>query len=64
MQAVEGDFTESQFVEQMVGVGNVCERAAVAACQGTGQIILKKCAADGITVAVAKKRWRLDFNYE
>ena len=46
---VEGEFSESEFVEQTVGVGNVCERAA--ACSGA-EIIAKKTLFSGITVSL------------
>ena len=47
---VLGDFTPSPFVEQVTGVDNVCERAALA-CGGT--LLRKKTAKDGATVALA-----------
>ena len=50
LAAVPGDFAESGFVRQTVGVGNVCERAA-AACGG--RLVVRKQAGDGVTVAVA-----------
>ena len=54
--ALEGDFTASEFVKSHVGVDNVCERSALAGCEsyGGGELILKKQARDGITLAVAK----------
>lgn len=52
LQAVAGDFEDSPFVAQAVGVGNVCERAALA--QG-GTLLLGKRAAAGVTVAVARE---------
>ena len=51
---VPGEFTPSERVLQTVGVDNVCERAA-ALCGGKGQLILKKTAKDGVTVAVFEK---------
>ena len=56
--AVRGDFTESAFVRQTVGVGNVCERAAVLA---GGRLLVRKTAAHGVTVAVSEKEWGIDF---
>lgn len=47
-----GEFTSSDFVEQTVGVDNVCERAAVSASRG-GQLLVKKTVLDGVTAAVA-----------
>ena len=37
LQAVEGEFTGSDFVKKQVGVDNVCERAALRACEDTMQ---------------------------
>lgn len=50
LNAVAGEFTPSQFVRETTGVDNVCERAAMI---GAERLILKKTAADGVTVAVA-----------
>ncbi len=46
-----GQFTSSDFVRRTVGVDNVCERAAAAACQGA--LLLPKQAGDGVTAAAA-----------
>ena len=35
LQAVEGEFTGSDFVKKQIGVDNVCERAALRACEDT-----------------------------
>lgn len=53
LEKVSGDFSDSSFVEKTVGVGNVCERAAV--LKG-GELIKKKRIFSGITVALAKRR--------
>ena len=53
-----GDFEESAFVKQTVGVGNVCERAAV--CAG-GRLIVPKTALNGVTVAAAVEDWSVVF---
>ena len=58
LSAVPGRFTPSVFVQNTVGVDNVCERAAAA--EG-GRIIVKKTALDGVTVAVAEQEWGVDF---
>ena len=58
LEAVPGDFAESEFVRKTVGVGNVCERAAV--CAG-GKLIIPKTAANGVTVAAAELDWRAAF---
>ena len=60
LQAAEGEFTPSDFVRQTVGVDNVCERAAVCAARG-GRLILRKCAQNGVTAAVAVGDWRVCF---
>lgn len=48
LEMVEGDFSESEFVKKVAGVGNVCERAAA---KGGGKLILKKITGDGVTLA-------------
>ncbi|MBO4509471.1 MAG: precorrin-4 C(11)-methyltransferase [Spirochaetaceae bacterium] len=87
---VPGEFSESDFVREQIGVSNVCERAAVmcagASCAGAfcsgegsancsgpdctvagevGNLVCKKTAGNGITVAVAKRKpkivtWRTE----
>lgn len=51
---VQGEFTSSDLVLRMVGVDNVCERAA-ALCGRAGKLILQKTAKDGVAVAVFEK---------
>lgn len=53
LKTAEGEFTPSAFVKQTTGVENVCERAAM---MGADQLIVKKTAIDGVTVAVAEKQ--------
>ena len=55
LTAVQGDFTESGFVRQVTGVGNVCERAALCCAGAGGRLIVKKQVHTGVTVAVAEK---------
>lgn len=56
LERVEGQFAESDFVRNTVGVSNVCERAAVC-CAGEGaELVMKKTAGDGITCALARKK--------
>jgi cobalt-precorrin 5A hydrolase len=57
LKKVLGDFHSSEFVEKTVGVDNVCERAAMAACGNSGKLILEKQAKRGITIAIAKREW-------
>ncbi len=60
LQQVPGDFTSSNFVESKVGVSNVCERSAM--CGGGDQLIIRKTAEDGVTVAVALHNITIDWN--
>ena len=57
---MEGDFTASGFVEETVGVDNVCERSAAAGSSG-GTLILRKKAYNGMTIAVYRSRVELLF---
>ena len=41
-----------------MGVGNVCERAAML---GGGRLIVPKTAENGVTVAVAEAEWGIEF---
>ena len=58
LNAVPGDFTPSPFVQRVTGVDNVCERAALAAAE---QLIVRKTACHGVTVAVAMETWEVHF---
>ena len=58
LAAVAGTFSDSEFVKRTVGVGNVCERAAM---MGGGTLILSKYAENGVTVAASVSDWRLSF---
>lgn len=60
LRSVEGDFTPSDFVNQVTGVDNVCERSAVLG-SGGGRLVQKKKAGNGITLALAVKDWSVDF---
>jgi len=60
LQQVEGEFAVSDFVKNITGVDNVCERAAVKQSGEESKIVIHKTAKDGMTVAVAeKKRWEI-----
>ena len=54
LRAAPGVFAHSVFVEKTVGVGNVCERAAVLASGGV--LLMGKTAQAGITFALAGER--------
>ena len=62
LQQMNGEFSASDFVREQVGVDNVCERAALLACQDGGSLVYKKHAEDGMTIAIAKREWRVGFN--
>ena len=56
LEKAKGEFEHSDYVYETVGVGNVCERAAMLGCSNRGELILKKKKGEGITIAVAKRR--------
>ncbi len=58
LSALEGDFSESEFVESVTGVSGVCERAAV--MEG-GELIVKKTKYPQVTLAVARAEMNLNF---
>lgn len=58
LNAVPGTFSESDFVREAVGVGNVCERAALA---DGGRLVAPKRAEGGVTVAACEVEWGIDF---
>lgn len=55
LEQMQGDFTESNFVREVTGISNVCERAALCGCEGEGCLIAGKTVFTGITVAAAVK---------
>ena len=58
LRQVPGTFASSSFVEQTVGVENVCERSAVRAA---GRLLVPKTACSGVTVAVGVAARELRF---
>ena len=52
----QGDFSESDFVKEITGVPNVCERSAVLAAGKDGHLVLSKTAENGMTISVAEKK--------
>lgn len=63
LKLAEGSFSESEFVEKTTGVSNVCERAAMLCAGNDAELIMKKTAVNGMTLAVAKRapvisKWR------
>lgn len=61
LAAAEGEFTPSEFVSRTVGVDNVCERSAALA--SGGELIVRKRAANGVTLALALKPLELNWNW-
>lgn len=62
LNRVPGKFTASIFVENQVGVDNVCERSAMKAAGAGSRLVMKKQAGDGITLAMAKRDWSVVFD--
>lgn len=58
LAAVPGEFHDSEFVKQTVGVGNVCERAAM---RYGSELLVPKTAYDGITFALSVKKPSISF---
>lgn len=48
-------FSESDFVKEVTGVSNVCERAAVCSAGENGKLLVKKLSTNGMTLALAEK---------
>lgn len=64
LKEVEGSFAESKFVEETTGVDNVCERSAIFGSSKHGEksnLILRKYAEDGVTAALARRKWSVQF---
>lgn len=62
LRCVEGNFHKSEFVREQVGVDNVCERAALKMCEPEGKLVYEKHAEDGVTIAIARREWRVNFD--
>lgn len=60
LNAVPGNFAESKFVQEQVGVSGVCERAAMCLAGEDGRLILSKVAEDGMTLAIARRVPRIE----
>lgn len=58
LMGVAGEFTPSEFVMSTVGADNICERAAAT---GGNEIIVRKTAVNGVTIAVGRKKWEVCF---
>lgn len=60
LKQAKGNFLESDYVNTVTGIGNVCERAAVLG-SGNGTVLQKKAADNGVTVSLARKEWSVQF---
>lgn len=60
LNSINGDFSESEFVDKITGVSCVCERAAVMG-SNQGEILIRKTIKDGVTVAVAQENRSVKF---
>lgn len=58
LRALAGDFTPSDRVLRVIGVDNVCERAAMMSAEN---LLVKKTAVNGVTIAVAEEHWEVRF---
>ena len=58
LREMPGEFTPSEFVQNMTGVDNVCERAAL---KDAEKLIVKKTALHGVTVAIAAETLEVRF---
>lgn len=57
---VKGTISHSDFVEQVTGVDNVCERAALCSAEN-GSIIVNKRVKNGVTISLAMENKLLSF---
>lgn len=63
LKSAKGNFASSNFVLKTVNVDNVCERSAWTA--NKGQFVVRKTKCQGVTIAITKKEWSVDFeNYD
>lgn len=60
LKQVKGAFKESEYVESVTGVGNVCERAAILG-SSNGIMLQRKYVKNGIAVSIARRDWRVNF---
>lgn len=58
LAALKGDFTPSTLAEEISGLDNVCERAAVA---DGARLIVREAELDGVSVALAMEDWEARF---
>ena len=56
LNRAQGEFSGSDFVKRVTGTDNVCERAAVLAAGPGAALVIKKCAFEGVTLAVCRRK--------
>lgn len=54
LRQLRGEFSHSDYVQSVTGVGNVCDRAATL-LGGKGRLLLKKHASNGVTVSIFER---------
>ncbi|MBQ7702174.1 MAG: cobalamin biosynthesis protein, partial [Candidatus Methanomethylophilaceae archaeon] len=59
LMSLEGEFSKSEFVKSVTTVDCVCERSAM--IPYGGELILKKTAENGMTLAICKRRLDVRF---
>ncbi len=62
LNAAKGEFSASEFVSSVTGVDNVCERSAAVASEG--EIIIRKFAGNGVTLALAAGTYTPDWGWK
>ena len=60
LRQVQGEFNTSDFVKEITGVDNVCERSAV---MTGGKLIVRKQAGNGVTFAAARLPMTVRFSW-
>lgn len=63
LKTAPGEYQESDFVNETVGVGNVCERSAMLGAGKGATLIKNKSAKNGMTFAVARRE-NIEFELE
>jgi len=62
LQMTEGSVSSSEFVRQVTGVDNVCERSALAGSGKKGKLLIPKQISHGITLAAAIEEIKVKFS--
>lgn len=59
LMSIEGEFTSSDFVKSITSVDCVCERSAA---MSGDEIVLRKTARDGMTIALCRRKMSIAFD--